>query len=264
MSSTQFVDIHCHMLPGIDDGATDWDESLAMAKMACEDGITSVVVTPHQLGAFGHNSGDLIRGLTEDFRQLLRRHGISLDVRPGADVRIEDDMMNLLRGGSVLSLGDHRKHVLLELPHELYFPLEPVLDKLTTLGMQGILSHPERNLGLLRQRNHIPRLVQHGCLMQVTGGSLLGAFGDESRSFSEWMIRENLVHFIATDAHGLRSRRPRMALAASRVQKLADDETAIRVCTTNPRSVFEGHRVELATTHKKPTGIGAWFRRKSA
>jgi len=264
MPRDQFVDIHCHMLPGIDDGAADWDESLAMAKMACADGIRSVVVTPHQLGGYGQNTGEIVRELTKEFRQLMQRHDIPLDVRPGADVRIEAEMMQHLRSGQVLSLGDHRKHVLLELPHELYFPLEPVLDKLSAAGMQGILSHPERNLGLLKQRSLIPQLVRYGCLMQVTAGSLLGSFGGESREFSEWMVRENLVHFIATDAHGVRSRRPRMAKAAERVRQLADDLAARQLCSANPAYVFKGRPVEVSRPRTKRPGFGAWLRRKAA
>lgn len=264
MPRDQFVDIHCHMLPGIDDGADDWDQSLAMAKMAYVDGIQSIVVTPHQLGTYGRNTGEVIRELTDEFQRLLQQHDIPLEVRPGADVRIEDEMMRLLSTGEVLSLGDHRKHVLLELPHELYFPLEPVLESLSAAGMQGILSHPERNHGLLRQRGLIPPLVEYGCLMQVTAGSLLGSFGSGSQEFSEWMVREGLVHFIATDAHGIRSRRPRMAKAAERVRQLADDEMARLICTTNPACVFDGQPVEVNVQPKKRSGFGSWLRRKSA
>ena len=94
-----FVDIHCHLLPGIDDGAKSWDESLAMARMAVADGIETIVVTPHQLGGFAQNHGDAIRQRTEELAEMLAEHEIPLAVLPGADVRIEAGMIGLVRAG---------------------------------------------------------------------------------------------------------------------------------------------------------------------
>ena len=138
----RFVDIHCHMLPGLDDGAHDWQESLAMAQLAVQDGIGLVVVTPHQLGNFAHNRGELIRQRTREFQGLLDHHGLPLRVVPGADVRIEPELLPKLRAGEVLTLADRGRYVLLELPHEVYFPLERLLGELERAGMVGILSHP--------------------------------------------------------------------------------------------------------------------------
>src|SRR5689334_3371145 len=115
-----FVDIHCHLVPGIDDGAQNWDDTLAMARMASEDGIGTIVVTPHQLGSYRCNVGDEIRRRTAELQSVLDEHHIDLQVLPGGDVRIESDLVSLVRQGEVMSLADHRKHVLLELPHEMY------------------------------------------------------------------------------------------------------------------------------------------------
>jgi protein-tyrosine phosphatase len=241
LSSTPFADIHCHMLWGIDDGSKSEDESLLMAQMAVQDGIESVILTPHQLGTFAANRGDEIRKSVAAFQQLLNAHAIPLKVLPGADVRIEPGFVQMIQAGDVLSLGDHGVHVLLELPHELYFPLERVLDELHAARMRGILSHPERNLGLLRQPELIAPLVQHGCLMQITAGSLMGTFGPDSCAMSEWMLREGLVHFVATDAHGVKSRRPLLRRAFERVAELTGPATAIALCGTNPAAVTAGH-----------------------
>ena len=169
-----FADIHCHLLPSIDDGASDLETSLAMAEMAVADGIHTIVVTPHQLGSFGHNTSDQIRGLTQELQHILDSEGIPLEILPGADVRIEEGMIEKLVSGEVLTLGDHRRHVLLELPHEMYFPLDNLLTELDRKGIIGILSHPERNAGLLRDPHLLLPLVDRGCLMQVTAGSLMG------------------------------------------------------------------------------------------
>jgi len=241
LSSTAFADIHCHMLWGIDDGSRSEDESLLMAQMAVQDGTESVILTPHQLGTFATNRGDEIRERATAFQQLLNAHSIPLNVLPGADVRIEPGFVQMIQAGDVLSLGDHGVHVLLELPHELYFPLERVLDELHTARMRGILSHPERNLGLLRQPELIAPLVQRGCLMQITAGSLMGTFGPDSCAMSEWMLREGLVHFVATDAHGVKSRRPLLRRAFERVAELTSPEIAIALCSTNPAAVTAGH-----------------------
>jgi protein-tyrosine phosphatase len=240
---TSFVDIHCHLLPGIDDGAKDWDETLAMARLAVGDGTTTIIATPHQLGNFGQNRGDHIRQLAAEAQQRLDAAGIPLAVLPGADVRIEPDMVEALTRGEVLTLGDHLRHVLLELPHELYFPLEPVLEQLSRRKIAGILSHPERNQGILRQPNVLAPLVEAGCLMQITAGSLCGSMGPECQQFSEWMLAEGLIHFVATDAHGPRSRRPLLRRAFERIVEIAGEKTATELCHGKPGGVAAGPRV---------------------
>ncbi len=238
-----FVDIHCHLLPGIDDGSTDWETTLAMAQMAVEEGTQTIIVTPHQLGNFAHNRGDDIRQRTQELQQVLNQNRIPLQVLPGGDVRIEDGMLQKLASGEVLSLGDLQSHVLLELPHELYFPMEGLLAALERQGMTGILSHPERNRGLLCEPSLLPNLVERGCLMQVTAGSLMGTFGSASQQLAEWMITQGLVHFVATDAHGIKSRRPLMQRAFDRVEKLAGKAMAQSVCIQNPGCVASGKQV---------------------
>lgn len=236
----RFVDIHCHLLPGVDDGAIDLAASLAMAQMAVADGIETIVATPHQLGAFRRNSGDDIRRRAPDLQSHLDLAGIPLTVLPGADVRIEEDLVERLATGEVLTLGDHGRHVLLELPHELYFPLAGLLEALSRQGVVGILSHPERNAGLLRQRELLAPLVDAGCLMQVTAGSLMGTFGPRCQELAEWMLSEGLVHFVATDAHGPTARRPLMRRAYDRVCELTDVTTGRDLCCDFPGRVAAG------------------------
>lgn len=263
---SHFVDIHCHLLPSIDDGAKDEADSLAMARMAIEHGVDSIIVTPHQLGNFAFNQGDAIRQRTKTLQALLRQEGIPLALLPGADVRIEDGMIDQLLSGEVLSLGDHRKHVLLELPHELYFPLEPVLDALTQQGMVGILSHPERNQGILQQPRLIESLVDYGCLMQVTTGSFVGGFGPASQQLAEKMAQRGMVHFLSTDGHGAKSRRPRMQDGFEAASRLAGEEAATKWCGHFPRAVFEGREVpsgRVATTKPKQAGWSFWKRRSA-
>lgn len=259
VQSTRFVDIHCHLLPNIDDGSGSWDESLAMAHMAVEDGIRTIICTPHQMGGYEHNCGEMICQRVADLQARLSRASIPLQVLPGADVRIDDKLTAQLSCGNVLSLGNHRKHVLLELPHELYFPLEPVLQRLESIRMVGILSHPERNHGLLTQPWLLRPLVQAGCLMQVTAGSLCGTFGPASQRLAESMLDDGLVHFIATDAHGARARRPLMRRAFELVSKRVGRENALAMCCHHPAAVARGLPVQVRDSAANASRISRWF-----
>ncbi|HJN10824.1 MAG TPA: CpsB/CapC family capsule biosynthesis tyrosine phosphatase [Pirellulaceae bacterium] len=254
-----FVDIHCHLLPDIDDGARSLQESLAMAEIAVADGIRTIIVTPHQNGSYAHNRGDAIRQRVVELQEQLEQHHIPLTVLPGADVRIEDGMIEGLRAGDVLTLGDLGRHVLLELPHELYFPLERVLDELATIDMVGVLSHPERNQGILKQPSLVELLVEYGCLMQITAGSLMGTFGRPCQEMSEWMLKRGLVQFIATDAHGPRSRRPLIRRAYEYTAELVGEDTANALCCANSAAVSAGDDVFPIQPRIKKIDIPSWF-----
>lgn len=254
-----FVDIHCHLVPGIDDGSKSWDETLAMARMAVADGIRTIVVTPHQLGNFAHNQGDTIRARTAELQTFLDEHEVPLEVLPGGDVRIESNLVARIRRGEVMSLADRRKHVLLELPHELYVPLDRLLAELEAASLVGILSHPERNLGILGQPSVVAALVAQGCLMQITAGSLLGAFGPQSQKLSDLLLEQGLVHFVSTDAHGPKSRRPLLGQAFDRVSQLVGSDVATDLFCRNPARVAQGQDLACRTPTTKSRGLGGWF-----
>jgi protein-tyrosine phosphatase len=260
-----FTEIHCHLLPGIDDGARDWDESLAMARLAVADGMTTMIVTPHQLGSFARNRADQIRELTAELQQRLSAANISLQVLPGGEVRIEPGLIDRLDTDEILTLGDYHRHILLELPHEEYIPIENLLADLKQRQLTVILAHPERNGGFLDQPNLIEPLVDAGLLMQITAGSLCGIVGPEPQQLAEWMIERGLVHFVSTDSHGVRARRPLMGRAFERLCELADVRTAHDLCCRFPsrvasgRSVTAGRRTVLGRRWN-----GWWARRASA
>ncbi len=251
------------MLPGLDDGAVNLGVSLAMAEMAVADGVNTVIVTPHQLGNYSRNRGETIRAYASRFQRELDQRNIPLRVLPGADVRIEPDMIQGVQAGGVVSLADRRRHVLLELPHELYVPLEGLLSTLRSAGMVGVLSHPERNQGILREPHVVDGLVEKGCLMQVTAGSLVGSFGPEIQGFSERLLEGGLVHFLATDAHGTANRRPVMSRAYCRAIELVGERAARELCCFNPAAVAEGGEV-VPGRRRVSAGVGGWFRTRRA
>jgi protein-tyrosine phosphatase len=255
-----FVDIHCHLVPAIDDGAQDWEETLTMARMAVADGFETIVVTPHQLGSFAANDGATIRRRTVELQGFLDDQHVPLNVLPGGDVRIEPDLADQISRGAVLTLADRGRHVLLELPHEIYVPLEPILEQLQQIGVVGILSHPERNHGILAQPKVVEKLVDQGCLMQVTAGSLIGAFGPDVQRLSDSLLDRGLIHFLATDAHGSRLRRPLMRGAFQRTLERTDWETACQICCRNPALVAAGKDVLPGRlNHARPSGLRRLF-----
>jgi protein-tyrosine phosphatase len=265
-----FIDIHCHLLPGLDDGAADWDEAVAMAEIAAADGIAAIVATPHQLDAFARNDAATIRAAAGRLQQLLDRRRIALRVLPGGEVRIEPDLPRKLRDGEILTLGDRRRHVLLELPHEVFLPLERLLAELRDQGLTGILAHPERNGGILRQPQVLRPLVEDGLLLQATAGSFLGAFGPQVQALAESLLAEGLIHLVASDAHGTTTRRPLLSEAFIRIAQLADRSAAVELCCRNPARVVAGERLEIPRNRHARTAllsrlrcskVGAWLMR---
>jgi protein-tyrosine phosphatase len=260
-----FVDIHCHILPGIDDGAKHWDDALAMARLAADDGTTTIVATPHQLGSWSKNRGDEVRQLVAECNERIAAEKIPLTVLAGGEIRIEPALIEQLVTGELVTLGDHRRHVLLELPHELYFPLDGLMDELAARRITVVLAHPERNEGILRQPDFAVDLVDTGCLMQLTAGSLCGTMGPHVEEMAEWMIAEGLIHIVSTDGHGPRTRRPLMGRAHERICELADVATADDLCGRAPARIAAGRSVITGRrTIRRHRRASWWSRRASA
>jgi protein-tyrosine phosphatase len=260
-----YVDIHCHLLPDIDDGSKSWDESLAMARMAVAEGTASVICTPHQLGSYAHNDGRTIRSRTGELQKLLQQQGVPLQVLPGAEVRLEASMIAQISCGQVLTLANRGRHVLIDLPHATYVPLAGVLQSLAEHGLTGILAHPERNQGLRRQRREIRSLVSQGCLMQVTADSLLGMFGPRCQRCAEQMLVDGTVHFVATDARGAKSRRPLLRRAFELVCELVGIDAAVELFCRNPACVVAGEDVPVRPPKpRRRIFLPNWFGRRRA
>ncbi|MGI9448095.1 MAG: tyrosine-protein phosphatase, partial [Pirellulales bacterium] len=204
--TTRFTDIHCHIVPQIDDGAFSIDQSINMARTALGDGTTSLIATPHQLGTNSHVSAEAIINGVSKLQSALHDKEISVSVRPGADVRIDPELPKLLKQGKVLTLADRRKHVLLELPHDTYYPIDQLLKSLRKQGLVGILSHPERNRGIIKNPAMMWDVVEAGGLLQITAASLTGSFGSSCQEIADLAVEERLVHFIASDAHDTKHR----------------------------------------------------------
>ena len=260
-----FVDIHCHILPGIDDGAKHWDDALAMARLAAEDGTATIVATPHQLGSWSDNRGDEIRPLVAELNARLAAEDILLTVLVGGEIRIEPGLVEQLVTGELVTLGDHRRHVLLELPHELYFPIDGLMTELAARRITVVLAHPERNEGILRKPELAAELVDAGCLMQLTAGSLCGTMGPHVQALAEQMIAKGQAHIVATDGHSPKTRRPLLGRAYERICELADVQTAEELCCRNPARIAAGRSVTAGRrTIQRRRRTSWWGGRRSA
>ena len=233
------IDLHSHILPGIDDGASNSSVSLAMARQMVAQGVTDVACTPHILPGLYHNSGPDIRDAVQRLQALLDREGIALRLVPGADVHMAPDFIGGLRSGRLLTIANSR-YVLVEPPHHTAPPqLEDFFFNLVVAGYVPILTHPERLSWVPSRYETIKKLVRSGVWMQITAGSFAGAFGRNALYWAERMLDEGCVHLIATDAHDAERRPPDLAAGRDLVAKRVGPEEAQRLVLTRPMGILE-------------------------
>lgn len=201
------IDIHSHILPGVDDGSADMKESLNMARKAVEAGITHLFATPHHLNEKYVNVKRDIIDRAVRLNDSLQQNNIPLIIHLGQEVRIHRDIFTSLEKEEILTLDDNGKYLLLELPSgKVPTYTKEVIYELLLKGITPIIVHPERNKELIENHKLLFELVQEGALTQLTSGSINGNFGKKIQSFSKKIIEHNLSHFIATDAHNIISR----------------------------------------------------------
>jgi protein-tyrosine phosphatase len=233
------IDLHCHILPGLDDGASDIGVSLAMARMAVAQGIEATACTPHILPGVYHNSGSSIRQAVATLRQRLEAEAIPLRLVTGADVHMCPDFVPGLRSGQLISVADSR-YVLVEPPHHTAPPhFESFFFNVVAAGYVPIMTHPERLFWVPSHYEAIARLVRAGVWMQITAGSFAGAFGRNALYWAERMLDEGCVHLIATDAHDAERRPPDLARGRDIVAKRAGAEEAQRLVLTRPLAILQ-------------------------
>ena len=240
------IDMHSHILPGIDDGAADWDQSLAMARVAVEDGIKEMVCTPHWfLGKYENDRQNVLPRFAE-FKKRLASAEIPLKAHPGTELRIDISILDRLKAGTLLTLNDGSGYVLLELPDEtLPENLHEFFWNLQINGYRPILSHVERNSWLRKNPHILFNWVQNGILTQITAASLLGAFTEEIREFALFLVDHRLVHMVVTDTHGIRRRPPKLSGARCVIEDRTGPKTAERMFYGTPRLILNGEDVPV-------------------
>ncbi len=233
------IDIHCHILPGLDDGAEDIEEALIMARLAEADGIEVIFATPHINHGFNLSKEEIAEAL-ELFRRRVKTEGIRLQIIPGADIDVgQPDLERRIVQRQVMTLNDAGKYVLLELPYQNVPPIHTLVDGLLEQGVIPIISHPERNLEIQRHPQKLVELAHKGALAQITAFSLTGEFGQAAQKSATRLLKEGRVHFIATDAHNAIMRPPMLSIAHRLASKILGADHARRLVLDNPQAILD-------------------------
>ena len=234
------IDVHCHLLPGIDDGADSLPVALQMAKQAVANGIRHAVLTPHITPGRYDNDLQTIDRACQEFRGQLLQHNIALTVSLAAEVSICPELMHLLPQGEIPFLGklDGLNILLLEFPHSHIPPGSlKLVEWLLHRNVRPMIAHPERNKDVHRNIEKIAPFVQSGCLLQLTAASVAGGFGPVSQERSEQLLERGWVKLLASDAHNANHRIPDLNPGREAAARLIGDEAAWHLVREAPASI---------------------------
>jgi len=240
-SRQRLTDIHCHCLPGLDDGPATMGESIALCWLLAREGIATVVATPHQFGRFkGGNTPAKIREALNCLNETLKNNDIPLHVLPGSELHLDERICRFLDDDRIMTLADGHKYILLELPYQVSIDITPLLADLASMGIQCIISHVERIAPFAAQPRTLAGWLNHSAHLQVTASSLVGDFGTKIQRVAWSILNSGLVELVATDSHDTHFRRPRMEAAFQLISARLGKGVAYRVCIENPLRVVEG------------------------
>jgi protein-tyrosine phosphatase len=233
----EMIDIHCHLLPQVDDGPQSWETSLQMCQMAAADGIQHIVATPHANGEFRYDREAFSLKLEELSQKISGRLKLSL----GCDFHLSyENLMDALREPSRYTISD-TKYLLVELSDFSVPPsVSQSLQRLLSVDVVPIITHPERNMALQANPWRVLEWVKDGCLVQITANSLTGRWGHQAQAAAEWLMKRGSAHFLASDAHGTESRPPILSQARKVAERIVGTRMAEALVWDNPRTIVAG------------------------
>ena len=245
--SESFVDIHCHCLPGLDDGPSNTYESILLCKALAAQGITTVVATPHQLGRFEkQNKSRSIRDCVNKLNDIIEESEWMINILPGSEVRVDERICQLLEADEILTIADKGQYILIELPHEIFIDIEMLIKDLFSIGIIPIISHAERIKNLTQNTPILLNWCKYPLYLQITASSLFGDFGCEAEKAAWNFLTSGLEVIIATDSHNIDSRKPKMRDAYSLIASELGDSFASQVCIKKPFQIING--IDTETT----------------
>jgi protein-tyrosine phosphatase len=237
------IDIHNHILPGLDDGARDWDEAIKLCEMAKNDGIEAIAVTPHIREGLYPNSRDNIIEKANELRERIAGQ-VDIDIYAGAEVHIATDITDRIKANTIPTINDNG-YMLLELPEQVLPPrVEELIFNLKLAGITPIITHPERYGWVNNDMTDLKRFVEMGAHLQITAKSLTGGFGRGARSIARRLLKEGLVAVIASDSHSPGHRPPKLSEACNEAAKIIGKESALELVRENPKRIINGEPLE--------------------
>jgi protein-tyrosine phosphatase len=239
------IDIHSHIMPGIDDGAADLSASLAMGRLAEQDGVRTIIATPHNQQAPSSVSRDAYLSGVRWLQAQFTAQGVGIELMPGVEVYLDPEVPKLVERGSVFGLNGSR-YLLVEFPLNQYpFYAPEVIFKLFLTGVVPVIAHPERNSDIARDPSLLMPLVENGCLVQLTAASLMGVFGREIKRAAIALLEGQYVHIIATDSHSSGQRGPLLSPAVAVASEVVGAEAALAMVTSTPAAVIANRDIEV-------------------
>ena len=238
-----YIDLHSHILPGIDDGAKDFDTSMQMLRIAAADGITQIILTPHNKPA-GHNAGfSRLGALMAELEERMEDEGIAIELHRGNELYYRSGLAEEIMEGKALTMADS-DYVLAEFgPMDDFDYIRNGIYSLMAGGYSPILAHVERYSKINGRADRVENLIEMGCCIQVNAGSVMGVFGLGTKHFTRKLLKEGMVHFVATDAHDTGKRGPHIRECASYIEKKYGEDYARELLYENPMHVIRNESI---------------------
>ena len=238
------IDLHCHLLPAIDDGSKSLEQTLEMISYAADSGITKLVCTPHIIPGRYDNSLSSIKPVFENIKSAISENDIPVEIGVAAEIRFDPIIIDMVNNDTLPILGEYEgdKLILLEFPHSHIPPGAAELIKwLANKNIRVLVAHPERNRTVLHDIKKVNELHKLGCLFQLTGGSLTGVFSEASKLCSIELLKQKLIHIIASDAHNLYERKPELEPARKEAEKIVGEKTSYEMVLERPEIISKIH-----------------------
>lgn len=250
------IDIHLHILPGVDDGPATLQESLALARALVQEGVHEAIATPHSNDEYPRYSAADISARVNDLQQALDQQGIPLRLFAGHEVLIRPGLVEDIQAGRVATLNGSR-YLLLELWNTMWLPeTEQVIFELQSQGIVPIIAHPERYSTLQKDPARLAALIQQGALTQLTASSVLGMHGNIVRRAAETFVKQGFIHCIASDAHGMHRRQPHITQSLQQLEKLVGQERVQQMIERCPSTIIKNElRVSQAKYEESGRGV---------
>lgn len=238
------IDIHTHILPGIDDGAQAIEESIEIAKRASDEGVKAIVATPHVLEAISEDGWKRIGDIFDRLRQRLISAKIGIDIILGAELFISPEVPAWIKRNRELTINGGNKYILIELPsYEIPLFTEQTIFELLLQGVVPIIAHPERGMAIQQDTNRLSALVEKGVLTQANVGSLTGKYGKASRKTAKTLLTRNLIHMIGTDVHTVPNGSYPLSQGVNMAAEVVGIERAKEMVTSIPERMIRGEEI---------------------